>query len=153
MNQSMTILQGLKWFAPKRATPPTPIEFRRAKLRKRLKQQIELAQAQLDGHPLHTIRRRLVTDRISGEQRETEHRIRVRCWWFTSEHGKIGLEIKYGSKALEFQKGKTALELDSVAALIPMLERMIVALDAGELDLLIQAASDQLKTRFRAKPH
>ena len=57
------------------------------------------------------------------------------------------------SKPLEFQKGKTAIELDAVSALVPMLELMIVALDAGELDLLIQTASDQLKKRFKAKTH
>jgi hypothetical protein len=153
MELRMSVLTGLKWIAPKRAVSTTPIEYRREKLRRRLKEQIQLAQAQLEGRPVHTMRRRLITDRVSGEQLESEHRVRQRCWWFMSENGKIALEIKYGSKPLEFQKGKTAIELDAVSALVPMLELMIVALDAGELDLLIQTASDQLKKRFKAKTH
>lgn len=147
----MGMLQGLKWIAPKRAASVTPVEFRRAKLRRKIEDQVALAQAQADGQSLVTKRVRRVIDRVSGESMNIESVVRVRCWWYVCENGKLALEVKYGAKPLEFQKGKTAIELETLAQVIPTLEKVREALDAGELDGLIQATSEQLKTRFKPK--
>ena len=37
------------------------------------------------------------------------------CWWTASVDGKINLVMRYGSKPLEFAKGKNAIELASKA--------------------------------------
>lgn len=145
----MGMLHGLKWVNPKRAASSTPVEFRRAKLQRKIDDQIRLAQAQADGQSLFSKRTRRVVDRVSGEAIQVETAVRIRCWWYLCENGKLALEVKYGAKPLEFQKGKTAIELDALAQVIPTLHRVREALDAGELDGLIQAASEQLKTRFK----
>ena len=38
---------------------------------------------------------------------------RVKRWWTASVDGKINLLVRYGSKPLEFAKGKNAIELGS----------------------------------------
>ena len=38
---------------------------------------------------------------------------RVKRWWTASVDGKINLVVRYGSKPLEFAKGKNAIELGS----------------------------------------
>ena len=54
---------------------------------------------------------------IDGEcnQDKVEIYKRVKLWWTTSVDGKISLVVHYGSKLLEFAKGKNAIELASEA--------------------------------------
>ena len=66
-----------------------------------------------------------VTD-DEGKQTKVKVAKRVKRWWTASVDGKINLVVRYGSKPLEFAKGKNAIELASEAA------------ELGELDTLIE---------------
>ncbi len=63
---------------------------------------------------------------------------RVKRWWTASVDGKTNLVIRYGSKPLEFAKGKNAIELASEAEVADVLAKVREAAENGELDVLIE---------------
>jgi hypothetical protein len=58
------------------------------------------------------------------------------------------LNIRYGAKIIEFAKGKTAVEVNSADDLIKALEVIKAAVEAGELDSQIEAASGAVRAGF-----
>ena len=78
-----------------------------------------------------------VTDE-EGNQKKGEVAKRVKRWWSTSVDGKINLVVRYGSKPLEFAKGKNAIELASEAEVADTLRKVREAAELGELDVLIE---------------
>ncbi|MDD2545750.1 MAG: hypothetical protein PHI55_05640 [Burkholderiaceae bacterium] len=56
--------------------------------------------------------------------------------------------MRYGSKVIELAKGKNAVEVANVDELISTLELIKTAVEAGELDDAINAASDKLRSGF-----
>ena len=78
-----------------------------------------------------------VTDE-HGNQRKVEVAKRVKRWWTASVDGKINLVVRYGSKPLEFAKGKNAIELTSEAEVADVLAKVREAAEHGELDALIE---------------
>ena len=63
---------------------------------------------------------------------------RVKHWWNVSVDGKINLVVRYGSKPLEFAKGKNAIELATEAEVADLLAKVREAAENGELDALIE---------------
>ena len=63
---------------------------------------------------------------------------RVKRWWTASVDGKINLVVRYGSKPLEFAKGKNAIELATEAEVADVLTKVCEAAENGELDALIE---------------
>ena len=63
---------------------------------------------------------------------------RVKRWWTASVDGKINLVVRYGSKPLEFAKGKNAIELATEAEVADALAKVREAAEQGELDALIE---------------
>ena len=49
------------------------------------------------------------------------------------------LSVRYGAKAIEFEKGKDAVLLEDVRELATVLPKLIAATEAGELDAHINA--------------
>jgi hypothetical protein len=78
-----------------------------------------------------------VTD-DEGKQTKVEVAKRVKRWWTASVDGKINLVVRYGSKPLEFAKGKNAIELASEAEVADTLRKVREAAELGELDALIE---------------
>lgn len=68
---------------------------------------------------------------------------------FVAENGKVCLSVKYGAKVLELAKGKGAVEVTSPEELINTLETIKAAVEAGELDGQIEAASQSLSAGFQ----
>ena len=78
-----------------------------------------------------------VTD-DEGKQTKVEFARRVKRWWTTSVDGNINLVVRYGSKPLEFAKGKNAIELAGEAEVADTLRKVREAAELGELDALIE---------------
>jgi hypothetical protein len=78
-----------------------------------------------------------VTDE-QGKQTKVEVAKRVKRWWTASVDGKIKLVVRYGSKPLEFAKGKNAIELAGEADVVDTLRKVREAAELGELDVLIE---------------
>ena len=62
---------------------------------------------------------------------------RVERWSSVQTDGKVLLTVRYGARAIGVEKGKDAIEVESVEALPEMLQTVRQAVAEGELDELI----------------
>ena len=132
-----TSLAALKFVAQKRPTQIPAVQVRRNKLVNKLHEQIQLVTAKKDGQTFAPLHFRSVRDRETGEIKRIELPKRIRPWFFTSDSGKICLQIKYGSKVIDVSgKSKPTIELASTDDLIKTLELIKTAALVGELDTL-----------------
>lgn len=145
----MSALNSLKFVSAKRPNQIPEIQVRRNKLSNRLWSQIQLATALQKGENYTEKRFRTVRDKHTGESRSVELSKRVRQMWFVGENGKVCIQIKYGSRVLEFSKGKNAIEVNSADELISALTTLKGAVENGEMDAQLNAAADAVKVRFR----
>ena len=145
----MSALNSLKFIAEKRPTQLPDIQVRRNKLSNRIWSQIQLAKAMQEGTTYTEKRFRTVKDRDTGESRSMEVMKRVRQMWFVGENGKVCVQLKYGTRVLEFLKGKNAIEVSSGEELITALTTLKTAVEAGELDTQLNQAADSVKERFK----
>ena len=143
----MAIFSTLKLVAAKKPTFVSPVQARRNKLSTRLWEQIELAKAQRNGTVFAPTRTKTIRD-DDGNTRTVERSRRIKQWWFVSEAGKVCIAIRYGARVLELAKGKSAIEVATPAELINALETIRSAVDAGELDVQLEAASNSLRSSF-----
>ena len=125
-----TLLQSLKVTAAKKAIGNNPQAHRRMKLARKLWEQIQLAKSQAEGTNFTMTRFRSVTD-PDGSRRSVEVPRRVRAWWWTTEANKLALNIRYGARKIEISKGKSAVEIATAADLVPTLELIKQAVEAG----------------------
>jgi hypothetical protein len=66
-----------------------------------------------------------------------------------AETGKTAIAVRYGARVLELAKGKFAVEVPSPAQLIPTLELIKTAIDAGELDEQLEATAGSVRSGFK----
>jgi hypothetical protein len=74
--------------------------------------------------------------------------VRLRPWWWQQEGGKLALVIRYGSKILALSPKSNAVECAALADVIQALKVVKAAVEAGELDAQITAASQKLREGF-----
>ena len=129
----MTVLDTLNFVFFNPLKNNNPIAVRRRKLIAKIDEQIQLA-TNKDYTPTQ---HKWVTDE-DGSQRKFEVSKRVKRWWTASIDGKINLVVRYGSKPLEFAKGKNAIELASETEVADTLRKVREASELGELDVLIE---------------
>lgn len=142
-----TILSSLKLISAKREIATNPILFRREKLVKMLKEQINLATAYINGTTYTSTRTKKVRDE-KGEVQTVDVNKRIKAWWFTSGE-KIALTVRYGNRAIEFAKGKNAIEVADAKNLLTTLEQLSQAVKEGALDEQLTVASMNVKARFK----
>ena len=143
----VAFLQSLKVTAAKKTVSNNPQVLRRMKLARKLWEQIQLAKSQAEGANFTMTRFRSDVD-PDGSRRSVETPRRVRAWWWTTETNRLALNIRYGARKLEISKGKSAVEMATVADLVPTLELIKQAVEAGELDAQIEAAANKLRDGF-----
>ena len=143
----VALLQSLKVTAAKKSVGNNPQVHRRIKLARKLWEQIQLAKSQAEGTQFVMTKFRTVTD-PDGGRRSVEIPRRVCAWWWTTDTNKLALNIRYGARKIEISKGKSAVEIASIADLVPTLELIKQAVEAGELDAQIEAASIKLREGF-----
>jgi len=145
----MSALAGLKLVAAKRSAQAAPAVQRRTKLLKKIAEQIALAKARAEGRQYTATRTRNVKDPETGVTKAVEMPKRVREWWWTAENGKTVLALRYGAKAVELAKGKSAVEVSNNNELIAALDMLKRAVEAGELDAQIETVSGALRAGFK----
>ena len=144
----MSALNGLKLTAAQKPALMAPEQQRRAKLMRRLDEQICIAKAVQDGTIFSPKKVRNVYDEATGEKKQVEMSKRVKGWWFVANNGKLSLSVKYGSATLELAKGKYAVEVGSEKELVGVLDVIKAAVLAGELDTAIDNAANKLRAGF-----
>ena len=129
----MTVLDTLNFVAFNPLANNNLIAVRRRKLMAKIDKQIQFA-ANKDYTPSQ---HKWITD-ADGNQTKVEVAKRVKRWWIASVDGKINLVMRYGSKPLEFAKGKNAIELATEAEVADTLIKLREATELGDLDVLIE---------------
>jgi hypothetical protein len=128
----MTVLNTLtftKYSVPNNADPVTK---RRNKLLEKIDEQIVLAT-----DDTYTPTKRVTVRDDDGNTHAVEKQKRVKRWWSVQTDGKVLLTVRYGARAIEFQKGKDAIEMASVDKLADTLRSVREAVAGGELDDLL----------------
>jgi len=146
---STSILNTLKLTAARKSRALPDVVKRRNKLLQKLMEQRELAAALEQGQHYAPKRLRSLRDADTGARVVKEVAVRIKPWFWTGEKGECLLAINYGSKQIELQKGKTAIDVGSADNLVAVLETVITAVKNGELDVQIEAASTKLREGFK----
>lgn len=146
----MGILQTLKVTAATRSRNADPVVHRRNRILSSLFLQIKAASAAVEGKRLTIPKTKKFRDSLSGAVTEVQKEVPVRETWWLSD-GKVYLELRYGHKPLEFAKGKNAIELDSITALVPTLEKLKQAVTNGEFDTQLADKANRLTEQLKAK--
>ncbi|MDA1356737.1 MAG: hypothetical protein O3A94_10785 [Proteobacteria bacterium] len=129
----MTLLSSLT-FVEYKATSSNPTLNRRRKLAVKIEEQERIA-ADADYVPT---KQKWVKGADGVESRVAAPK-RVKRWWTHSSDGGVLLTLRYGSKPIEFVKGKSAIALKSEADVAPTLSSLKQAVLEGELDTQIEA--------------
>ena len=61
------------------------------------------------------------------------------------------MTVKYGSKVIEFAKGKPAVQAETLDQIIEVLKSLKQATSNGELDLHLTQASELIRKKFKVK--
>ena len=145
-----SILNSLKLVNAKRPNALDPIQFRRQKLSEKIGHQIALAIALKNGETYAVKRQRNVRDEASGLSTTVEVSKKVKQWWFVNnDTKKVALQLRYGSRVIDFAKGKNAIEVNEGDELIQALSKLRDAVLGGELDAQIEIASNVVRARFK----
>ncbi len=128
-----TILKTLSLSVLPTVQTMSPEQHRRAKLIRKLMEQKVIAEADRDGREPNIMQRRWVTTE-NGVRAAVDAPKRIKRWWVKDDAGNCLLAIRYGSKVLELEKGKTAILVGNPDQLVPTIDTMIAAINAGELD-------------------
>ncbi|MDQ0456958.1 hypothetical protein [Rhizobium paknamense] len=137
----MSHLKALKLASavPVRATVD-PVQRAREKMIATLVEQKQMAEAKIAGQaftPMHIVRRK----NTEGQRVEVETLKRVRQGWFCDASGKVFFATRYAGKPIEFAKDKNAVEVGDMAALPKVIDTLVEAVRAGELDAQLTAAA------------
>jgi len=146
---STNILNTLKLTAARKSRAQPDVVKRRNKLLQKLTEQRDLAAALQQGQHYAPKRLRSLRDAETGARVVKEIAVRIKPWFWTGEKGECLLAINYGSKQIELQKGKTAIDVGTADYLVTVLETVITAVKNGELDVQIEAASTKLRDGFK----
>lgn len=147
-----SILNSLKLVNAKRQKGVDPIQFRRQKLSEKIGHQIALAIALKNGDTYTVKRQRNVRDEVSGLSTTVEVSRKVKQWWFVnSDTKKVAVQLRYGSRVIDFAKGKNAIEVTDGDELIQALTKLRDAVLGGELDAQIEIASENVKAGFKSE--
>ncbi|ANV23568.1 DUF6641 family protein [Agrobacterium pusense] len=117
-----------------------PVQRAREKMIAALAEQKQMAEAKIVGQaftPTHIVRKK----NAEGQRVEVEALKRVRQGWFTDGHGKVFFAIRYAGKPIEFAKDKNAIEVGELTALPAVLDTLMEAVRAGELDAQLTVAA------------
>ncbi len=115
----------------------SPGLHRRNKLLVRLQEQREMARCMIEGESFIAYRDKWVKDEDGVKQKVSLPK-QVRQWYYVNEN-KYYLGVRYGNKPLELARGKAAIEVGDSSNLLNVIDTVIEAVQAGELDSLLMA--------------
>jgi len=113
-------------------TQRSPIARRREKLAFKLEEQLKLA-----SNSTYQPTKIVWNTDSDGNQHKVEKPKRIKRWWIELDGGSVQLTVRYGSKPLEFAKGKNAIALKSKEDVEPTLRKLKLAVLGGEFDEML----------------
>jgi hypothetical protein len=148
MENEMAALTALKLVNSKKSNSISPTQFRRNKLSKKLWEQIELAKAVATGGQ-YSKRRFKTFKGADGSRASVEVETTIRPWWWAQDNGRLALSVRYGTRVIALTPKSNAVECADLSELTAALTTIRQAVDAGELDAQIEAASAKLREGFK----
>jgi len=145
----MSILNSLKLVAATTAPRVNGVQRQRNKLAAKLDEQIDMATAKQTGTTYAPTQMKAVKNPATGQKLVVEAYKRVRPWFWIITAGGYCFNVRYGSKVIELGKGKNAVEVADLNALIEALNAVKSAVLVGELDAEIEKASGALRSGFK----
>jgi hypothetical protein len=125
---STSILKSLT-FVPQPKPNSDPLMIKRERMVSRLEDQKKLL-----ADPTYQRRIKRWEKKEDGEKVLVERPLRTSKWWQQDQSGGCVMTIKIGSKRIEFEKGKAAIAVGSLEKLPGVIDALIKAVRAGELD-------------------
>ena len=116
-------------FVPQPKFNSDPVLIKRERMVSRLEDQKKLL-----ADPTFVRRVKRWERREDGERVLIEKPLRTSKWWQPDQNGAYLLTVKVGSKRIEFEKGKAAIVVPSLDKLPTVIDTLIKAVRAGELD-------------------
>jgi hypothetical protein len=149
----MTVLSKLKLTDESRAkTPASPLARLRGKMIAGIEEQIAILAADQKGEQHIKRAMRWAEDPQTGERVRREVPIRVRRWyWRDATTGKAFVQLRYGNKPIELQKGKPTVEVANGDQLAATLNTILDAVKAGELDKVLEEARNTRRSGFKRR--
>ena len=144
----MAVLSTLKLVNAKKSNSISPTQLRRNKLSRKLWEQIELAKAVAAGGQ-YSKRRFKTFKGTDGSRASVEVETVVRQWWWAQANGRLALSVRYGTRVIALTPKSNAVECADLTELTAALTTIRQAVDAGELDSQIEAASATLRDGFK----
>jgi hypothetical protein len=128
----MNALKALNIVALPKLSNSDPAMKRRAKLLVQLEQQLELAK-----NPSFVVLTQKWRKQEDGSKQLMEKQKRVKKWWVVDMMGNCFFTVRYGTKLIEFEKGKSAIGVGDKENLVAVIEAVITAVRVGELDAVL----------------
>ena len=119
----------------------------RLRLIEHLEQQKLLVDGVLSGKP-HVAYKVVTRVDASGERIRVQEPRHIRRGWYEDARGMMFFAIRYGAKSLMLDKSNSAVEVGALKDLPGLLEIMIDAVKAGELDQQLAAAAQERRKNF-----
>jgi hypothetical protein len=116
-------------FVPQPKPSSDPLIIKRERMVSRLEDQKKLL-----ADPTFVRRVKRWERKEGGEKVLVEKPIRTSKWWQADQSGGYVMTVKIGSKRIEFEKGKAAIAVGSLEKLPTVIDVLIKAVGAGELD-------------------
>lgn len=126
-------LQALTFITKPKIEAVNPIQVKRSKLIIRLNEQRAMVQCLLENTEFTAYKDVYIIDDQTDEKRKVKRPKRIRPWFYQSAN-KYYFEIKYGTKSLELQKNKPAIEVGNKNELLTVIDTIIDATKQGFLD-------------------
>ena len=128
----MSFLNQVELSVYKPNTQRSPIARRREKLAFKLAEQLKLA-----SDNTYQPTKIVWSSDSDGNQHKVEQPKRIKRWWIELDGSSVQLTVRYGSKPLEFAKGKNAIALKSKEDVKPTLRKLKLAVLGGEFDEML----------------
>jgi hypothetical protein len=132
---SASILKSLT-FVPQPKINSDPLIIKRERMIGRLEDQKKLL-----ADPSFVRRIKRWERKETGEKVLIEKPLRTSRWWQPDQNGGFVMTVKVGSKRIEFEKGKAAIVVPSIEKLPGVIDTLIKAVRAGELDEQLNQSS------------
>jgi len=133
----MSHLKSLTFTVSPQQIARNPKLIRRQKLVDRLEDQLRLAK---DPSYAPVIRRWKRSE--DGPKVPVDLHRQIRPWWRADGAGNLVLVLRSGLKTLELEKGKPAVVVGPPERLVGVIETLVAATKAGELDAALEVATD-----------
>lgn len=136
----MAVLNTLKLTSEKREITRDPIIQRRQRLIDQLEDQKALVEGLINDEAVTLTRQVWEKDEETGQRKKVQKIKRIRNWFWHNLAGTWFFEVRYANRVLELGKGKNTIEVASKEMLPEVIETVMAAVRAGELDEEIKKA-------------